>query len=106
MLDRTVSGFFMCSVFFCSLNAVSQPMALSSLSQRLRLLGWTASTLCLERFVSASLCYKTDAFPQVLEGMDVVTKIESLGSQSGTPSKTVKIADSGELTVEAAAESA
>lgn len=30
--------------------------------------------------------------------MDVVKKIESVGSQSGTPSKVVKIVDSGELT--------
>jgi peptidylprolyl isomerase len=37
-------------------------------------------------------------FGKVLKGMDVVKKIESVGSQSGTPSKVVKIVDSGELT--------
>lgn len=33
----------------------------------------------------------------VLEGMDVVYKVEKVGSQSGTPSKKVVITDSGEL---------
>lgn len=36
-------------------------------------------------------------FGKVIEGMDVVKKIESLGSRSGKPSKTVIIADSGEI---------
>eukprot|EP00927_Polykrikos_kofoidii_P051923 TRINITY_DN456_c0_g1_i1.p1 TRINITY_DN456_c0_g1~~TRINITY_DN456_c0_g1_i1.p1 ORF type:complete len:198 (+),score=38.90 TRINITY_DN456_c0_g1_i1:95-688(+) len=36
-------------------------------------------------------------FGQVLEGMDVVTQIEAIGSSSGKPSKKVTIADSGEL---------
>ena len=36
-------------------------------------------------------------FGQVSEGMDLVKKIESVGSQSGKPSKKVKIAKSGEL---------
>ncbi len=34
---------------------------------------------------------------QVIEGMDVVYKIEANGSQSGKPAKKVTIADSGEL---------
>lgn len=34
----------------------------------------------------------------VIEGMDVVYKIEALGSQSGQPSKKVTIAKSGEVT--------
>lgn len=33
----------------------------------------------------------------MLEGMDVVMKVEAIGSGSGTPSKKVVIADSGEL---------
>lgn len=33
----------------------------------------------------------------VIEGMDVVKKIESVGSGDGKPSKKVVIADSGEL---------
>merc|ERR1711998_130699 len=37
-------------------------------------------------------------FGKVIEGMDVVSKVEAVGSQSGTPSKKVKIVDSGELT--------
>merc|ERR1711959_855304 len=37
-------------------------------------------------------------FGKVIEGMDVVTKVEAVGSQSGAPSKKVTIADSGELT--------
>ena len=33
----------------------------------------------------------------VIEGMDVVKQIESQGSRSGTPKKTVQIVRSGEL---------
>jgi peptidylprolyl isomerase len=36
-------------------------------------------------------------FGRVIEGMDIVKKIESVGSQSGRTSKTVKIVDSGEI---------
>merc|ERR1719444_135583 len=36
-------------------------------------------------------------FGQVLEGMDIVTKVEAVGSSSGTPQKTVTIHDSGLL---------
>jgi len=43
-------------------------------------------------------------FGEVLEGMDVVTKVEAVGSQSGTTSKEVTITDSGELPADAAAE--
>jgi len=39
-------------------------------------------------------------FGEVLEGMDVVSKIESYGTQGGKPSKEVKIVDSGELDME------
>lgn len=38
-------------------------------------------------------------FGKVIEGMDVVTKIEALGSQSGKPSKKITIAKSGSLEV-------
>lgn len=36
-------------------------------------------------------------FGRVIDGMDIVKKVESLGSGSGKPSKSVKIAKSGEL---------
>ena len=36
-------------------------------------------------------------FGKVIEGEDVVKKLESMGSQSGTPSGVLEIADSGEL---------
>jgi peptidylprolyl isomerase len=36
-------------------------------------------------------------FGRVLEGMDLVSRIESFGSQSGQTSKVIRIADSGEL---------
>jgi len=36
-------------------------------------------------------------FGKVLEGDDIVKKVENYGSNSGTPKTTVKIADSGEL---------
>eukprot|EP00457_Paulinella_chromatophora_P018028 gb/GEZN01019225.1/.p1 GENE.gb/GEZN01019225.1/~~gb/GEZN01019225.1/.p1 ORF type:complete len:154 (-),score=29.44 gb/GEZN01019225.1/:79-540(-) len=37
-------------------------------------------------------------FGKVLEGMDVVKKVEAVGSGSGSTSKVVKIVDSGEIT--------
>jgi len=37
-------------------------------------------------------------FGEVLQGMDLVRKIEAVGTSSGTPTKTVKISDSGEIT--------
>jgi peptidylprolyl isomerase len=37
-------------------------------------------------------------FGSVLEGMDIVKKIEAVGSNSGSPSRRVVIEDSGELT--------
>ena len=40
-------------------------------------------------------------FGRVSEGLDVVTAIEKLGSQSGQPSAKVVIADSGELPIDA-----
>jgi len=36
-------------------------------------------------------------FGKVIEGLDVVKAVEAVGSQSGKPSKEVKIVDSGEL---------
>merc|ERR1719181_1139949 len=36
-------------------------------------------------------------FGKVIEGEDVVKKLESMGSQSGTPSGVLEIADNGEL---------
>ena len=43
-------------------------------------------------------------FGEVMEGMDVVYKIEAVGSPSGATSKPVVIVKSGELPVEASAE--
>jgi len=40
-------------------------------------------------------------FGKVLEGYDIVKKIEKVGSSSGTPSKTVVITESGEIPLEA-----
>lgn len=36
-------------------------------------------------------------FGSVVEGMDVIKKIESFGTQSGKPKKSVSIADCGQL---------
>merc|ERR1719316_935198 len=36
-------------------------------------------------------------FGRVTEGLDVVKKIEGYGSQQGRPSKTIRVADSGQL---------
>ena len=42
-------------------------------------------------------------FGKVIEGMDIVKKIEAVGSSSGKPTKQVQITDSGELEIAAAA---
>ena len=39
----------------------------------------------------------------VIDGMDIVKKVEAIGSGDGKPSKTVHIADSGEITGAASA---
>ena len=44
---------------------------------------------------------KHTVFGEVLEGEDLVKKIEGLGSQSGKTSKVITIKDSGELPTEA-----
>jgi len=74
------------------------PMDPSSLSQSLKPLG------LMENMLSSVLTHHI-ALPshylhvfnsgEVVEGMDVVKKIEGLGSESGKVSKTVIIADSG-----------
>jgi peptidylprolyl isomerase len=38
-------------------------------------------------------------FGKVIEGMDVVKKVEAVGSSSGKPTKTVEITDSGEVSM-------
>ena len=49
------------------------------------------------------MCYvdrldgKHVVFGKVIDGLDLVKKIEGLGSQSGTPSKKVTIEDCGQL---------
>jgi len=50
--------------------------------------------------VTSWLDGKHVVFGKVLDGMELVRRIEALGSGSGTPSKTVTIADSGELPIE------
>jgi len=40
---------------------------------------------------------KHAVFGKLLDGFDVLKKIEAMGSRSGTPSKSVRIAESGEL---------
>ncbi|KAL6757841.1 cyclophilin-like domain-containing protein [Haematococcus lacustris] len=51
--------------------------------------------------VTSWLDGKHVVFGKVIEGMDVVMKVEALGTGSGKPSKTVTIADSGELSTTA-----
>eukprot|EP01108_Squamamoeba_japonica_P001450 TRINITY_DN1618_c0_g1_i2.p2 TRINITY_DN1618_c0_g1~~TRINITY_DN1618_c0_g1_i2.p2 ORF type:complete len:214 (+),score=86.61 TRINITY_DN1618_c0_g1_i2:53-643(+) len=50
--------------------------------------------------VTSWLDGKHVVFGEILEGMDIVTKIEGTGSASGKPKETVLIAASGELPVE------
>ena len=54
--------------------------------------------------VTSWLDGKHVVFGRVLFGKKVVLAIEKLGSQSGQTSKTIKIADSGELVEDAAKE--
>ena len=74
---------------------------------------WSAITppaICPFCACSCSVCHTCDlghvcrrldgrhvVFGKVIEGMDVVYKVEGVGSPSGTPKKTVKIVKSGEL---------
>ncbi|GFH30734.1 peptidyl-prolyl cis-trans isomerase [Haematococcus lacustris] len=51
--------------------------------------------------VTSWLDGKHVVFGKVIEGMDVVMKVEALGTGSGKPSKKVTIADSGELSTTA-----
>jgi cyclophilin family peptidyl-prolyl cis-trans isomerase len=51
--------------------------------------------------VTSWLDGKHVVFGAVVEGMDVVKKVEAIGSGNGTPSKEVVIVDSGELPMEA-----
>ena len=52
------------------------------------------------------LCFKATphldgrhvVFGQVVEGLEVLDKLEAVGSRSGTPSQQVKIVDCGEIT--------
>lgn len=52
-------------------------------------------------FITTVLCPWLDGkhvvFGEVIQGMDIVKKIEALGSQSGKPKKAVVIADCGQL---------
>lgn len=48
-------------------------------------------------FLSFRLDGKHVVFGHVVEGMDVVKKMEKQGSQSGKPKTEVKIADCGQL---------
>lgn len=55
---------------------------------------------CVTHVVYACLCCHTRfpvVFGSVTNGMDVVKKVEALGSQSGATSKRVVIADCGQL---------
>jgi peptidylprolyl isomerase len=57
----------------------------------------TGSQFFITTIKTAWLDGRHVVFGKVLEGMDVVYKVEAVGSQSGKPSKEVVITDSGEL---------
>ena len=59
--------------------------------------GTNGSQFFITTVVTSWLDRKHVVFGQVVEGMDLVKKIEALGSPQGKPSKKVTIADSGQL---------
>lgn len=59
--------------------------------------GTNGSQFFITTVVTPWLDGKHVVFGKVVEGMDVVKKMEAVGSRSGTTSKKVVIADSGEL---------
>lgn len=52
-------------------------------------------------FISLAITGRHVVFGKVLEGLDIVYKIEAVGSPDGGTSKVVKIVKSGELPMEA-----
>jgi peptidylprolyl isomerase len=59
--------------------------------------GTNGSQFFITTVVTSWLDGRHVVFGKIIEGMDIVKKIEGIGSQSGSPSKKVTIADSGEL---------
>lgn len=59
--------------------------------------GTNGSQFFITTVVTGWLDGRHVVFGKVIEGMDVVYKVEAVGSSSGKPSKKVVIADSGEL---------
>jgi cyclophilin family peptidyl-prolyl cis-trans isomerase len=58
---------------------------------------WAAGWLCGAAELTDWLDGKHVVFGQVVEGMDVVQKVEALGSQSGRTKAKIEITDCGEL---------
>ncbi|KYQ92617.1 cyclophilin B [Tieghemostelium lacteum] len=59
--------------------------------------GTNGSQFFITTVVTSWLDGRHVVFGEVLEGMDLVTLIESAGSQSGKPSKVITISESGQL---------
>ena len=86
------------SLSLCSLLSSISVQVRSSSSPQFLLLGSTGNMFVSSRSAVVPLPFLSQVvFGEVVEGMDIVRKVEGLGSQSGKTQKRITIASCGEL---------